>query len=456
MALVKFISCTAAAYGGSAKDEGTLYFLSDTRQIMKGSVPFGGGIYKTVESYPAKGEVNTIYVNVTDGSAKFWNGTDYTVLVKPSTSVLEGKGDDLHLPTTKAVVDYVTQKVADLNVSAIIDRVAALEGKVDVEGKVSAAIAAGVTDAKGYTDTEVAKKADKVHTHVLADITDAGTLAGKSKVAETDLEAALATKINNKADKATTLKGYGITDAYTKEEANTVISAAVANAQHLKREIVENLPAVGNANADTIYMVAKTGGTGNQKYDEYMLINGAFEKIGDSAVDLTDYATKKEVDTAKNDAIAAAARDATTKANEAKKDAVAAAATDATTKADKARDDAITAAGTAADVKILDAIGALDVDDAAIAGQYVSSVSETDGKITVTRADLPAAATLVTGKANGTVAFNGKDVAVKGLGSAAYTNSDAYDAAGTAKTKADAALADAKTYTDTALTWGTL
>lgn len=40
--------------------------------------------------------------------------------------------------------------------------------------------------------------------------------------------------------------------------------------------------------------------------------------------------------------------------------------------------------------------------------------------------------TLTEGTANGTVAFNGTDVAVHGLGSAAYTQSSAYDAAGTA------------------------
>lgn len=52
--------------------------------------------------------------------------------------------------------------------------------------------------------------------------------------------------------------------------------------------------------------------------------------------------------------------------------------------------------------------------------------------------------TLATGSANGTVSFNGSDVAVKGLGSAAYTNANAYDASGSA----DAALASAKTYAD--------
>lgn len=40
--------------------------------------------------------------------------------------------------------------------------------------------------------------------------------------------------------------------------------------------------------------------------------------------------------------------------------------------------------------------------------------------------------TLTEGTANGTVAFNGTDVPVHGLGSAAYTNSTAYDAAGAA------------------------
>lgn len=51
--------------------------------------------------------------------------------------------------------------------------------------------------------------------------------------------------------------------------------------------------------------------------------------------------------------------------------------------------------------------------------------------------------TLATGTANGTVKFNGTDVAVKGLGSAAYTNAEAYDAAGSAKTAEDNAKAHA-------------
>lgn len=52
--------------------------------------------------------------------------------------------------------------------------------------------------------------------------------------------------------------------------------------------------------------------------------------------------------------------------------------------------------------------------------------------------------TLVEGTANGTVKFNGTDVKVHGLGSAAYTAADAYDESGAA----EAALASAKSYAD--------
>jgi erythromycin esterase-like protein len=70
-------------------------------------------------------------------------------------------------------------------------------------------------------------------------------------------------------------------------------------------------------------------------------------------------------------------------------------------------------------------IAALDVTDAAVASKYVSAVNEVDGKVVVSRADLPTY-TLTTGDTNGTVKFNSNEVAVAGLGTAAYTSSDSY------------------------------
>lgn len=91
-----------------------------------------------------------------------------------------------------------------------------------------------------------------------------------------------------------------------------------------------------------------------------------------------------------------------------------------------------------ADDAIKTAIESLDVTDTAVTGKYVSAVSEVDGKIEVSREDLPVY-TLASGTANGTVAFNGADVAVTGLGSAAYTNANAYATAAQGE-KADSAV----------------
>lgn len=70
---------------------------------------------------------------------------------------------------------------------------------------------------------------------------------------------------------------------YTKAETDI----AIANAGHLKRTIVTELPGIGDTN--TIYMVPATTVSENNIYLEYMYINDSWEKIGSSEVDLTDY-----------------------------------------------------------------------------------------------------------------------------------------------------------------------
>lgn len=377
---VKFVSCTFSTYQGLAEHSAhTLYFITDTHRIYKGDVPFTGGLYETCIDYPATGNINTIYVNTKDGSAKYWDGKAYVTIVKPAPASITGTGSADEQATTKAVVDYVASEISKLNASELNSRLAAVETKAKanetaigiINGTGAGSISKALEDAKAYTDT--AKN----------------TLQGE---------------IDKKATKATTLAGYGIADAYTKTEADSAIATAVAGAHHLKRQIVTALPPIGEANEDTIYMVLKTTGVaGNESgnvYNEYMLINGKFEQIGDSKVDLTDYATKAYADD----------------------------------KANKALDDA--------KADSLKKIQALDKADTAVADNYVSAVSQTDGIITVTRAKLPVTS-VAEGTANGTIAVNGTDVKVHGLGSAAYANTGAFDAAGAAAAAQTAAANDA-------------
>ena len=76
---------------------------------------------------------------------------------------------------------------------------------------------------------------------------------------------------------------------------------------------------------------------------------------------------------------------------------------------------------------------------------YSKSLNGAWGTDPVSTIEIPETVyTLATGETNGTVKFNGAEVAVKGLGSAAYTDADAYDTAGAAKTAED----NAKAYAD--------
>lgn len=77
---------------------------------------------------------------------------------------------------------------------------------------------------------------------------------------------------------------------------DTKIATAIGSAGHLKRAIVEALPEVAEADADTIYMIKDANVTSGDAYKEYMLIEGAFAQIGDTSVNLEPYATKEYAD----------------------------------------------------------------------------------------------------------------------------------------------------------------
>lgn len=91
--------------------------------------------------------------------------------------------------------------------------------------------------------------------------------SGESNVAtlaKTDYVDAVAsaaqTALNGKADAATTLAGYGITNAYTKTEVDNAIGSAVTNMYKYKGSVaaVSNLPSSGNTTGD-VYNVEATG-----------------------------------------------------------------------------------------------------------------------------------------------------------------------------------------------------
>jgi hypothetical protein len=162
--------------------------------------------------------------------------------------------------------------------------IADLQGKVNtLMSQVEALQASNAKKVeKDYVDTELAKKA------LQADLEAEVARAEAAEKANAD---AIALKANS-ADV------YKKTETYTQAEVQAYVQGQLGSAGHLKRKVVEALPAVDEADIDTIYMVKKTGSSlvARDYYEEYMVINNAFELIGDTYVDLSSYATKLYVD----------------------------------------------------------------------------------------------------------------------------------------------------------------
>ena len=256
---------------------------------------------------------------------------------------------------------------------------------------------------------------------------------------------------------ATTVVGYAaeVADAaetaansYTDTEI-AAIEAKLAGVFHYKGVVatVSNLPATAE-NGDVYHVTEESA--------EYAYFvngsTGAWEELG-SVVDLSDYSTTTEMNsaiaTAKSEAISAAATDATTKADAAESAAKTYASGLVTTLDNSLA--SVAKSGAAADVSVADAddnFTATTVEG--VLAELADDIDSIDtGVMSVTE-----------GSTNGTLDVDGTDVPVHGLGSAAYTASTAYDASGAAATaksevigtSGDAASADtingAKAYAD--------
>lgn len=79
---------------------------------------------------------------------------------------------------------------------------------------------------------------------------------------------------------------YLKTETYTQTEINNLIG----NIATITISAVDSLPASGQSNV--IYLTPKAGGSATNVKDEYLWTGSAFEKIGDTEIDLSNYLTK--------------------------------------------------------------------------------------------------------------------------------------------------------------------
>ena len=215
--------------------------------------------------------------------------------------------------------------------------IAELERKVTENTSAISEVKLSVSDLDGKLDSSLAEKADKSEMTAIsekldlkADQTTVNTLGSNLSRIESDLnadknnlannywnsdttasqiessaetvKAELSVTLNKKADKATTLEGYGITDAYTKAE----IDAKTSSFMKYKGQVETTNDLPSDAEIGDVYNVKSTG-------SNYAWDGSDWDKLSET-IDLSTFAEKTEV----NEKVGAVASDLQLEAERAK------------------------------------------------------------------------------------------------------------------------------------------
>ena len=209
-------------------------------------------------------------------------------------TVAEDKSVDITVPTVDVDKNYVDTELAK---KANTSDIPSLDKYVTDEE----------LTAKGYLTShqDISGKVDKVKGKSLITDTEIERLKSVKNYDDTEIKTELAKKANS-TDIPTKVSGLqndsnyqtdtDITTTLTAYATKTYVGEQISNADHLKREIVTEIPKPETADKNTIYMLKIESVTGNDKYREYLLIDGTVQCIGDTSVDLTDYAKTTDVD----------------------------------------------------------------------------------------------------------------------------------------------------------------
>ena len=112
MADVLFKSGTYAQYVGlAAKDNNTIYFIDG--QIFKGDVAYTDQVV-VVSALPSTLTAGKVYVNTTDKSVTYYDGTTSTVVIPETVGTIGDSTPDTDLANVKAIKDFVAAEIAKI------------------------------------------------------------------------------------------------------------------------------------------------------------------------------------------------------------------------------------------------------------------------------------------------------------------------------------------------------
>ena len=164
-------------------------------------------------------------------------------------------------------------------IEGVSSKVAAVDAKVNTVADVAASNKEQIDGVKNDLFGEGGTKADPKEGSLGKDLADVIAAVGDAGSGLTKSLADLTTEVGKKAN---------ATEVYTKTQTDTKIGEAVAAQGHMKAQVVEGTGQMTENNV--LYLVKDDTVTGDDKYNEYILIDGTPTLIGSTSTDLTGYA----------------------------------------------------------------------------------------------------------------------------------------------------------------------
>ena len=188
-----------------------------------------------------------------DKALKDGSGNTITSYYVPTARTVNSKALSANITLTGAdLVITGYSKPSSTSALAATDTINAALGKLEkgLDGKQASG---------SYVPTTRTVNSKALSADITLNYSDVGAAASSHTHASseiTDLSTTISSAISGKADKATSLSGYGIADAYTKTE----IDGKLSGAMHFKgtKASVSNLPTTGNVQGD-MWNVTDTG-----------------------------------------------------------------------------------------------------------------------------------------------------------------------------------------------------
>ncbi len=270
---------------------------------------------------------------------KYYDGKRRTKITEEITNATKGKVDKIEGKglSTNDLTDELLEKIQNSNNYTHPTHTAAEQGlykvKVDALGHVTQTAAVTKDDITGlgipaqdttYEDatqtvaglmgTEDKKKLDNIEAGAQANVIKSVKVNGTALevAADKSVNVAVPTKVSqltndsgfqnaDEVDEAITGKGYQTAAQVdtivtgkgyqTAAQVETAINTKIGAINHF--EVVDTLPATGEKNV--IYLTPKASAQTRNAKDEWIYVDGAFEKIGDTEIDLSNYWTKTDL-----------------------------------------------------------------------------------------------------------------------------------------------------------------